>query len=71
MNKPVMSTNRPAAASSSRRDFLKSAGAAGTVALTIGFQWGGSTRRAFAAPVVPLPGAFTPNAFLRIGSITS
>jgi isoquinoline 1-oxidoreductase beta subunit len=68
MNKPVMSTNRPAAASSSRRDFLKSAGAAGTVALTIGFQWGGSTRRAFAAPVVPLPGAFTPNAFLRIGS---
>jgi isoquinoline 1-oxidoreductase beta subunit len=68
MSTPIMSTNRPAAASSSRRDFLKSAGAAGTVALTIGFQWGGSTRRAFAAPVVPLPGAFTPNAFLRIGS---
>src|SRR6202051_5124690 len=53
----------------SRRDFLKSAGAVGAMALTIGFEWGGSTRRALAVPANPAVGsAFTPNAFLRIGS---
>ncbi len=64
-----MTTHSLTAPRSSRRDFLKSAGAVGAAALTIGFVWGGSTRRAFAAPGTRLPGAsFTPNAFLRIGS---
>ena len=63
-----MTTNTLAAARS-RRDFLKSAGTVTAVALTIGFDWGSSTRRAFAAA---LPSAtFTPNAFLRIGSDNS
>src|ERR1700674_1051315 len=53
----------------SRRDFLKSAGTVGAMALTIGFEWGGSTRRALAVPANPAVGsAFTPNAFLRVGS---
>jgi isoquinoline 1-oxidoreductase subunit beta len=56
----------------SRRDFLKSAGTVGAMALTIGFEWGGSTRRALAVPANPAVGsAFTPNAFLRIGSDNS
>jgi isoquinoline 1-oxidoreductase subunit beta len=50
-----------------RRDFLKTAGAASAAALTIGFEWAAGGRRAIAA--VPTPGApFAPNAFLRIGS---
>jgi isoquinoline 1-oxidoreductase beta subunit len=54
-----------------RRDFLKGTGAVGAVALTIGFEWTG-LRRAFAAPGAPSAGAaFTPNAFLRIGSDNS
>src|ERR1700686_5170947 len=56
----------------SRRDFLKSAGTVGAMALTIGFEWGGSTRRALAVPANPAVGsALTPNAFLRIGSDNS
>ena len=52
---------------STRREFLKNAGAAGAITLTIGFEWGGSARRAFAGPAAP--GApFIPNAFLRIGA---
>src|SRR5580698_7496561 len=54
---------------STRRDFLKSAGSVGAVALTIGFEWGGSARRALAAPIAAPAGAvFAPNAFVRIGS---
>ena len=58
---------------STRRAFLKSAGTAAAAALTIGFEWTGSSRRAFAAgSAAPLSGAtFTPNAFLRIGSDNS
>src|SRR6202789_3308268 len=53
-----------------RRDFLKTAGTASMVALTIGFEWAATGRRAVAA--VPPPGApFAPNAFLRIGSDNS
>jgi isoquinoline 1-oxidoreductase beta subunit len=60
------------AARSTRRDFLKSTGTVGAVALTIGFEWAGLSRRAFAAPAAPLAGAaFAPNAFLRIGSDNS
>src|ERR1039458_3723605 len=62
----------PFAALPTRRDFLKSAGSVGAMALTIGFEWAGSARRALAAPVAPLAGAtFTPNAFLRIGADNS
>src|SRR5271157_1576327 len=64
-----MTTNSLPAARSTRRSFLKGAGTATAVALTIGFEWGGPARRAFAGPSAPLPGAiFTPNAFLRIGA---
>ena len=50
-----------------RRTFLKRAGTATAMALTIGFDWAGPARRA-AANVAPSAGAvFAPNAFLRIG----
>src|ERR1700758_3124446 len=66
-----MSSNARVIANSTRRDFLKSA-AAGAVALTIGFEWSGSGRRAFAGTasagaVTP----FAPNAFLRVGADNS
>ena len=48
-----------------RREFLKGAGTVTTVALTIGFSWVGSARRAAAAGASPA--LFAPNAFLRIG----
>jgi len=67
MTNDTLTATRP-----TRRDFLKSAGTVGAVALTIGFEWGGSTRRALAAPASPAAGAaFTPNAFLRVGSDNS
>jgi isoquinoline 1-oxidoreductase subunit beta len=67
-----MTIDTPAASRSTRRDFIKQAGTVSALALTIGFEWGGSTRRAFAAPATPFPGGtFTPNAFLRIGSDNS
>src|ERR1700719_1432583 len=56
---------------STRRDFLKGTGTAGVLALTIGFEWGGAMGRAFAAGATPAGVAFTPNAFLRIGSDNS
>jgi isoquinoline 1-oxidoreductase beta subunit len=50
----------------SRRQFLKSAGGVSALALTIGFEWGGTTRRALAT-TMPTPGIlFAPNAFVRI-----
>jgi isoquinoline 1-oxidoreductase beta subunit len=54
-----------------RRAFLKSAGSATAIALTIGFEWAGTTRRAaaIAAPMAGTP--FAPNAFLRIGADNS
>jgi isoquinoline 1-oxidoreductase beta subunit len=67
-----MTSNTLTATRPTRRDFLKSAGTVGAVALTIGFEWGGSTRRALAAPASPAAGAaFTPNAFLRVGADNS
>src|SRR6202140_4428903 len=67
-----MSNNTLANPRATRRDFLKSAGSLGAVALTIGFELGGATRRAFGAPAAPVAGGgFTPNAFLRIGSDSS
>src|SRR5450432_3215139 len=68
-----MATNPNAVRRSTRRTFLKSAGTAAAAALTIGFEWTGSARRALAAgAATPSPGGeFTPNAFLRIGSDNS
>jgi isoquinoline 1-oxidoreductase beta subunit len=63
-----MNTKARAVLRSTRRDFLKNAGAAGAIALTIGFEWSASTRRAFAGPVPGAGAAFIPNAFLRIGT---
>ena len=50
---------------SSRREFLKATGSMAAVALTIGFEWLGPSRRA--AAVGANPAVFAPNAFLRIG----
>src|ERR1700692_2859851 len=67
-----MTSNTLTATRPTRRDFLKSAGTVGAVALTIGFEWGAATRRARAAPASPAAGAaFTPNAFLRVGADNS
>ncbi|MGO9931004.1 MAG: molybdopterin cofactor-binding domain-containing protein [Steroidobacteraceae bacterium] len=61
--------NQTISSRESRRAFLKGAGSASVAALTIGFEWMSSTRRAAAASV---PGApFMPNAFLRIGTDNS
>jgi isoquinoline 1-oxidoreductase subunit beta len=55
-----------------RRAFLQSTGTAALAALTIGFEWGGSARRASAAPSPAAPQTpFAPNAFLRIGTDNS
>ncbi|HUE09736.1 MAG TPA: xanthine dehydrogenase family protein molybdopterin-binding subunit [Steroidobacteraceae bacterium] len=64
MTRPSFAAVRP-----TRREFLKTAGSAATVALTIGFEWLGPSRRA--AAVVAGPKVFAPNAFLRIGADNS
>ncbi|HEY2464973.1 MAG TPA: xanthine dehydrogenase family protein molybdopterin-binding subunit, partial [Steroidobacteraceae bacterium] len=51
-----------------RRAFLKGAGAAAATALTIGFEWAGSTSRAQALAAAADAAPFAPNAFVRIGS---
>ena len=67
-----MSSNARVIANSTRRDFLKSAATVSAVALTIGFEWGGPSRRAFAGAAPPGAVApFAPNAFLRIGADNS
>jgi isoquinoline 1-oxidoreductase beta subunit len=54
-----------------RRAFLRGAGTITAMALTIGFEWAGTTRRAAATAASPTGGLFTPNAFLRIGADNS
>ena len=52
-----------------RRIFLKGTGSAVLAALTIGFEWGVSTRRAAARSLsekTAIEPRFAPNAFLRI-----
>jgi isoquinoline 1-oxidoreductase beta subunit len=67
-----MTTKTLKATRPTRRDFLKSAGTVGAMALTIGFEWSGSTRRALAVGPAPAANAaFTPNAFLRVGADNS
>jgi isoquinoline 1-oxidoreductase subunit beta len=61
-----MSTDTLDASKSTRRDFLKGSGTLAAVALTIGFDWTNSARRALAAPTAGT--TFVPNAFVRIGS---
>ncbi len=66
-----MATETVAPGQATRRAFLKGAGTVTAMALTIGFEWAGPTRRA-AAIAAPSAGAlFTPNAFLRIGADNS
>jgi isoquinoline 1-oxidoreductase beta subunit len=60
-----------APASATRRAFLQNAGAVTAMALTIGFEWAGSTRRAAALAAAPAGAVFAPNAFLRIGADNS
>jgi isoquinoline 1-oxidoreductase subunit beta len=67
-----MSTPKPQSPRFERRAFLKGAGATTVAALTIGFEWGGSARRAQALPTAPAATApFAPNAFVRVGSDNS
>ncbi len=54
-----------------RRAFLKGAGAATVTALTIGFEWAGSTPRAQARARTHGSAPFAPNAFVRIGADNS
>jgi isoquinoline 1-oxidoreductase beta subunit len=64
-----MTNHTRATPSSTRREFIKSAGTVGAFALTIGFEWAGSARRSLAGAAAPPAGtAFAPNAFLRIGA---
>jgi isoquinoline 1-oxidoreductase subunit beta len=66
-----MSTETLVPRQSSRRVFLKSAGAVTASALTIGFEWVGHPRRAAAAVASSVSTPFAPNAFLRIGADNS
>jgi isoquinoline 1-oxidoreductase subunit beta len=59
-----------ASSGSSRRTFLKEAGAVTAAALTIGFEWVGHPRRA-AAAIGSTAAPFAPNAFLRVGADNS
>jgi isoquinoline 1-oxidoreductase beta subunit len=61
----------PSPTQSSRRAFLKEAGAITATALTIGFEWLAPPRRAMAAIGSSGPAPFAPNAFLRIGTDNS
>jgi isoquinoline 1-oxidoreductase subunit beta len=64
-----MTTRCVSPPSTARRAFLKSAGTASALALTIGFEWAGTPRRALGA--APSEVLFAPNAFLRIGADNS
>ncbi|SIT44384.1 Molybdopterin binding aldehyde oxidase and xanthine dehydrogenase [Paraburkholderia piptadeniae] len=59
MTTDIVDVQRP-----SRRTFLKGAGAAAALALTVGFEWAGTSRRAVAAETAS--NTFAPNAFLRV-----
>jgi len=54
-----------------RRAFLKGASSVTAMALTIGFEWAGTTRRAAAVAAPSTAASFAPNAFLRIGADNS
>ena len=48
-----MSAERPIPRRPTRREFLKEAGSVTAMALTIGFEWTGTTRRATALTAAP------------------
>ena len=66
-----MTTETVAPGQATRRAFLKGAGTVTAMALTIGFEWAGPTRRAVAIAAPSAGALFTPNAFLRIGADNS
>jgi isoquinoline 1-oxidoreductase beta subunit len=66
-----MSTDTQAFRLPSRRAFLKNAGGVAVTALTIGFEWAGTTRRVTGLAVPSAGAIFAPNAFLRIGTDNS
>jgi isoquinoline 1-oxidoreductase beta subunit len=66
-----MVTETSALRTPTRRAFLKDAGAVTAMALTIGFDWAGTTRRAAATAAASAGAPFVPNAFLRIGADNS
>ncbi len=66
-----MSAETPLARGPTRRKFLKDAGSVTAMALTIGFEWSGTTRRATAIAESRTAAVFVPNAFLRIGADNS
>ena len=66
-----MSAETPLARDPTRRKFLKDAGSVTAMALTIGFEWSGTTRRATAIAESRTSTVFVPNAFLRIGADNS
>jgi isoquinoline 1-oxidoreductase subunit beta len=66
-----MSQDTPVVRKPTRRAFLKGAGSATAIALTIGFEWVGTTRRAAAIAAASASTPFAPNAFLRIGADNS
>jgi isoquinoline 1-oxidoreductase beta subunit len=66
-----MSTGIQVLRQPSRRAFLKNAGSVTVAALTIGFEWAGTTRRATALAARGVGTPFAPNAFLRIGADNS
>ena len=68
-----MISNTRLEAATTRRKFLRDAGSVTALALTVGFEWSGSTRRALAAGAAAASGGapFAPNAFLRVGSDNS
>ena len=66
-----MTHETPAVRKPTRRAFLKGAGTVTAMALTIGFEWAATTRRAAAISAPSAGGLFAPNAFLRIGADSS
>ncbi len=62
----TMTTESASPTLPARRAFLKSAGALGVTALTVGFDLSGAPAQAFAAAAASAP--FAPNAFVRIGT---
>ncbi len=66
-----MSVKRPDREAIDRRHFLRSAGAAATAALTVGFDWTLTPPAALAAGATPGGVPFAPNAFVRIAADNS
>jgi isoquinoline 1-oxidoreductase beta subunit len=66
-----MSAEMPVSRRPTRREFLRDTAGLTAMALTIGFEWTGTTRRATALAATRTSTVFAPNAFLRIGADNS